>query len=100
MMNQEIYLYLVYLVEFFTVVLSSESNICIVEKFDQKNGRRERALLFPPSSTIGVRVKLEKLIKFQAEIKLIRAISNWILDSCSHSSTVRRSQKCIFIIQF
>lgn len=42
--------------KFLTMVLSGEFNSCEVENVDEKNGRQERALLFPPSSTIGVSV--------------------------------------------
>lgn len=54
MMNQVVYLYLLYLMKFLTMVLSVESDSCVVEKVGGTNGRQERALLFPPSSTIGV----------------------------------------------
>lgn len=54
MMNQVIYIYLLYSIEFFAMALSSETNGCVVEKVDAKHSRQERALLFPPSSTIGV----------------------------------------------
>lgn len=50
--------------KFLTVALSVESNSCVIEKLDEKNKRQERALLFPPSSTIGVSVvNLTNLIK-------------------------------------
>lgn len=54
MMNHVVYLYLLYLMKFLMVVLSGESDSCIVKKVGEANGRQERALLFPPSSTIGV----------------------------------------------
>lgn len=64
MMNQVVYFHLVYLMKFLTVALSVESNSCVIEKLDGKNKRQERALLFPPSSTIGVSVvNLTNLIK-------------------------------------
>lgn len=64
MMNQVVYFHLVYLMKFLTVALSVESNSCVIEKLDEKNERQERALLFPPSSTIGVSVvNLTNLIK-------------------------------------
>lgn len=53
-MNQVIYIYLLYLIEFLVTVSSNETNGCVVEKVDAKHNRQERALLFPPSSTIGV----------------------------------------------
>lgn len=52
MMTQAVYFHLVYLLKFLTVVMSGDTDSCVIE-----NGvRQERALLFPPSSTIGVRV--------------------------------------------
>lgn len=60
MMNQVVYFHLVYLImKFLTVFCNGETNCCDVEKvadINEKNGRQERALLFPPSSTIGVSV--------------------------------------------
>lgn len=50
-MNQVVYFHLVYLLKFLTVVMSGDTGSCIIEQ----SGRQERALLFPPSSTIGVR---------------------------------------------
>lgn len=64
MMNQVVYFHLLYLMKFLTIVLSFESNSCVVEKvtdMNEKNERHERALLFPPSSTIGVRVSYQTL---------------------------------------
>lgn len=40
----------------FLVVLGCELDSCNIKKLDKKNERKERALLFPPSSTIGVSI--------------------------------------------
>lgn len=78
MMNQVIYLYLLCIMEFSTVMLTGESDSCAVEQVDEKNGRHERALLFPPSSTIGVRVFFcVKILKTIKESKLTKKQS-WI----------------------
>lgn len=52
-LNQIVYFYLICITEFM-LVLSCDHDSCMVREIDGRKGRKERALLFPPSSTIGV----------------------------------------------
>lgn len=48
-----VYFYLMCIMKVISA-LNCDQNICAIKQIDKRNNRNERALLFPPSSTIGV----------------------------------------------
>lgn len=52
-LNQIVYFYLICITECL-LVLSCDHENSVVKEIDKRNSRKDRALLFPPSSTIGV----------------------------------------------